>query len=125
VLAPCALGAVVNPATVGELRCRAICGAANNQLLDDAMAEALVERGILYAPDFVVNAGGVINISDELHGNYRAERARRRTEGIESTLADVFERARADGVAPHRAAERLAEDRIAAARPIAALYRPR
>ena len=125
VFAPCALGAVVNPATIDAFRCKVICGAANNQLLDAAMGEALQARGIVYAPDFVVNAGGVINISDELHGDYRADRARRRIEGIEATLAEVFRRAREDGVAPHAAAERLADERIARARPIAALFRPR
>jgi leucine dehydrogenase len=125
VFAPCALGAVINPQTVEELRCSVVCGAANNQLLDDAMGVRLQERGILYAPDFAVNAGGVINISDELHGEYRIERARRRIAVIESTLAAVFERSRADGVPPHRAAERLAEERIASARPLGSLYRPR
>jgi leucine dehydrogenase len=125
VFAPCALGAVINPQTVDELRCNVVCGAANNQLLDDSMGRRLQERGILYAPDFVVNAGGVINISDELHGEYRPDRARRRIAGIEGTLRSVFERSRADGVPPHRAAERLAEERISAARPLGSLYRPR
>jgi leucine dehydrogenase len=128
VFAPCALGAVINPDTVGALRCRVVAGAANNQLLDDAMGVALHERGIVYAPDFVVNAGGVINIADELHGGYDPVRARRSVERIEANLEAVFRRARADGGPPHRAASRLAEQRIAEARrargdPVASLYK--
>jgi leucine dehydrogenase len=126
VYSPCALGAVIRPDTIDQLRCRVIAGAANNQLLDDAMGDALVERGILYAPDFVVNAGGVINIADELSGGgYRPERARRAVERIAGTLEAVFARARADGIPPHRAADRMAEERLGSARPVTALYRPR
>jgi leucine dehydrogenase len=129
VFAPCALGAVVRPDTVGRLRCRVVAGAANNQLLDRAMGDALHARGIVYAPDFVINAGGVINIAEELGRPYDAGRARRSVERIADTLAEVFARSRRDGVAPHIAADRLAEERIAAARaarpdPVAALYRP-
>jgi leucine dehydrogenase len=116
VFAPCALGAAINPGTVGELRCRIVAGAANNQLLDDAMGDELQRRGILYAPDYVINAGGVINIGEELAGPYDAGRARRSVERIEDNLDTVFERARADGVPPHRAADLIAEERIAAAR---------
>ena len=82
-----------------------------------------------YAPDFVINAGGVINISEELGRPYDPDRARRSVERIAETLTAVFARSRSDGIAPHAAADRLAEERIAAARatrpdPIAALYRP-
>jgi leucine dehydrogenase len=129
VFAPCALGAVIRPETIDSLRCRVVAGAANNQLLDPAMGDALHARGIVYAPDFVINAGGVINISEELGRAYDPERARRSVERIAATLAAVFARSRRDGIAPHAAADRLAEERIAAARatrpdPVAALYRP-
>jgi leucine dehydrogenase len=96
-------------------------------LLDDAVGDRLVERGIVYAPDYVINAGGVINIGEELGRAYDAKRARDSVERIEHTLEAVFDRAREAGVAPHRAADLLAEERIAAARrdgPLAALYRP-
>jgi leucine dehydrogenase len=127
VFSPCALGASLNPGTVDDLRCRVVAGAANNQLSEDAIGERLVERGIVYAPDYVINAGGVINIGEELDRAYDAERARVSVERIEHTLTVVFDRAREAGVAPHRAADLLAEERIAAARrdgPLAALYRP-
>jgi leucine dehydrogenase len=129
VFAPCALGAVIRPDTVDALRCRVVAGAANNQLLDSSMGDALHARGIVYAPDFVINAGGVINIGEELGRPYDPERARASVERIEGTLAAVYERSRRDAVAPHVAADRLAEERIAAARAsrpdaVAALYRP-
>ena len=122
VYCPCALGAVIRPETIGRLRCRVIAGAANNQLADASMGDELKRRGIVYAPDFAINAGGVINIGDELIGDgYDADRARRSVERIEGTLASVFERARRDGVAPARAAEQMARERIAAARSAAAV----
>jgi leucine dehydrogenase len=129
VFSPCALGAVIRPETIDVLRCRVVAGAANNQLLDAAMGQALHARGIVYAPDFVINAGGVINISEELGRPYDPERARRSVERIAETLTAVFARSRSDGIAPHAAADRLAEERIAAARatrpdPVASLYRP-
>jgi leucine dehydrogenase len=115
VLSPCALGATVRPETIEGLRCKVIAGAANNQLLDDSMGDRLVERGIVYAPDFAINAGGVINIGEELGQPYDAERALVAVGRIEATLGSVFALARAESIAPHRAAEALAEQRIAAA----------
>ena len=112
VLAPCALGAVLNETTIPQLRCRAICGAANNQLADAAADDALAARGILYAPDFVVNAGGIINLAEEFVG-YDRERARARTAQIADTVHRVFALAREEGVPPGRAAEQLARRRIA------------
>ena len=120
VFAPCALGAVLTPATVAELRCRVIAGAANNQLLDDATGDELHRRGIVYAPDYVINAGGVINIAEELGRPYDRERARASVERIEHNLRTVFAAARAEGIAPHRAADRVAEERIARTRAAAA-----
>jgi leucine dehydrogenase len=117
VYSPCALGAVVRPETIGRLRCRVVAGAANNQLADASMGDELKRRGIVYAPDFAINAGGVINIADELIGDgYDPQRAQLSVERIGQTLRDVFERARAAGVAPNRAAEQMARERITAAR---------
>lgn len=114
ILAPCALGPVVTDASIRALRCRAIAGAANNQLERPEHASALADAGILYAPDYVINAGGLINVEDELHG-YDPERARKRAEGIADTLREVFRTAAAEDVTPAAAAGRLAEARIRAA----------
>jgi leucine dehydrogenase len=111
VLAPCALGGVLTAATIPALRCRAICGAANNQLDDDASAALLATRDVLYAPDFVANAGGIINIAEEFTG-YDRERALSRAEGIEETMQQVLERATADGTSPQTAAEAIARERL-------------
>ena len=116
VFSPCALGAVVNATTLPELRCRIIAGAANNQLADESMGDQLQARGILYAPDFAINAGGVINIGEELQGPYDPDRARRSVERIGDTLAAVFERSRETGVCTHSAALAMARERIDAAR---------
>lgn len=112
ILSPCALGAVFDAETVPRLRCRAIVGAANNQLLDADADEALARRGILYAPDFVANAGGVINIAEEFVG-YDRTRAMARTAQIEQTMTRVFALARDLGVPPGRAADTMARRRIA------------
>jgi leucine dehydrogenase len=103
---------------VARLRCAAVCGAANNQLLDDAAGDALAARGILYAPDFVVNAGGIINIAEErAHDGYARERALDAVAKIESTTRRVFALARDFGITPVRAAERLAHERLATSVP--------
>ncbi len=119
VLAPCALGAILNDATIGRLRCKVVAGAANNQLAEERHAQALAARGILYAPDFVLNAGGVIGASQEgkqLGGGdpnvYDEAVAFKETEKIGALLAGAFERADREGVTPHEAAVRLAKDKI-------------
>ena len=112
VLAPCALGGLLDDATVARLGCRVIAGAANNQLADDRMATSLAQRGILWAPDFVANAGGLINIGCE-QGGYDAARARRRVQGIAGTLREIFDRAEADGTTPLTAALAVARARLA------------
>ncbi len=114
VVVPCALGAILDDETVPNLRCRIIAGAANNQQADDAIADLLAARGIIWAPDFVVNAGGVINIAVELEG-YEPARARRRVEQIAVTLAEIFDHAEAIGATPLTAALALARRRLAAA----------
>ena len=111
VVAPCALGGVLDEELVPELRCRVVCGAANNQLAHDEIAEQIAERGVLYAPDFVVNAAGLINASLELTG-YDGDEAQRRAAGIERVLAGVFERARAAHETPLQAATALAAERL-------------
>jgi leucine dehydrogenase len=112
IFAPCAMGAVIRDDTLPELKCRVVAGAANNQLELPEHADALADLGILYAPDFVINAGGLINVADELNG-YDRERAMAKVERIYRTLREVFQRAQLERITPTRAAERLAEDRIA------------
>jgi len=111
VFSPCALGAVLNDGTIPRLRCSAIAGSANNQLAVDRDVERIVDRGILYAPDFVVNAGGVINISVEADG-YALERAAVMVDRIYDNLTSVFETADSEGVDPQTAAMRFAKRRI-------------
>ena len=112
VLAPCALGAVLNERTIPALRCKIVAGAANNQLADeDRDGQALHDRGILYAPDFVGNAGGLINVYNEL-GGYDRERAMHMARGIHANMIRVFELSRAESLPSSRAAERVAEERI-------------
>jgi len=116
VLAPCALGGVLSQTSVPRLRCRAIAGAANNQLTEERVAELLARRGVLWAPDFVVNAGGVINLAVELRPEgYDPAVARRRAHAIGDTLSTILDEADAAGVTPLAAANALAERRMAAA----------
>ena len=111
VYAPCALGGAITDEVVETLSARIICGAANNQLAHPGVEKALAERGILYAPDYCVNAGGLIQVADELEG-FSFDRAKQRAAGIFETTRSVFESARADGVPPAIAADRLAERRM-------------
>jgi leucine dehydrogenase len=116
VLSPCALGAILSEATVPKLRCRAIVGAANNQLAEERVAELLAARGILWAPDFVVSAGGIVNIAVELRREgYDAAVARRECRMVGATLERVFAAADAERVTPLAAANALAERRLTAA----------
>ena len=114
VLAPCALGGLFDDESVPRLRCPIIAGAANNQLADDPVADLLAAREVLWAPDFVVNAGGLINISVELEG-YDAAAARKRVRGIADTLRQIFADAEGSGATPLTAAMELARRRLAAA----------
>ncbi len=112
VFVPCALGGVINRETLPRLRCDIIAGAANNQLATTADGDELHRRGIVYAPDYAINAGGVMNVSLEMKG-YSAERAHAMAERIEETVAAIFARARAEAIPTWLAADRLAEARIA------------
>jgi leucine dehydrogenase len=115
ILAPCALGGLLDEEAVTRLRCRVVAGAANNQLADDRVAEMLAAKGVLWAPDFVVNAGGLINIAEEL-GGYDPAAARRRIRGVADTLRRIFDDAESMGATPLTAAMELARRRLAPAR---------
>ncbi|MGH9126854.1 MAG: Glu/Leu/Phe/Val family dehydrogenase [Acidimicrobiales bacterium] len=118
VFSPCALGGVITERVIGELQCRAVAGAANNQLAAPEDGRRLAERGIVYAPDFVVNAGGVINITDELagfEGGYDQERAYARVRGVYDTTLRVLQKAAETGTPANQIAEALAERRLAEA----------
>jgi valine dehydrogenase (NAD+) len=113
VFSPCAMGGVLDPARIPELRCAAVVGSANNQLADPSCAKLLADQGVLYAPDYVVNAGGIINIAEELSPTgYHAERARAAVRRIFDTTAAVLEAAEAEGITTAEAADRRAERRI-------------
>jgi len=112
ILAPCALGAVVDDTTALLLRCRIIAGAANNVLLEPRHADVLAQRGILYAPDYVINAGGLIFIEEEMLGHTR-ERAEARVRGVGDAVRHVIARAREQGTSTAAAADRIAEERLA------------
>src|SRR5918992_3426638 len=103
VFAPCALGAFINDDTISQFRCKIIAGAANNQLASVEHGDKLMDLGILYAPDFVINAGGLINVEDELRG-YDRERAMKRVEGIYKQLQRIFALSRERGISTARAA---------------------
>jgi leucine dehydrogenase len=111
VFAPCALGGVLSQSTVGLLKARVVCGAANNQLAEPEDGVRLAERGILYAPDYVVNAGGIINVAAEYLG-WSVEEAARRVGETGRRLADVLASAHAEGVASNIAADRMARAMI-------------
>jgi valine dehydrogenase (NAD+) len=111
VFAPCALGGAIDDKTAATLDAKIICGGANNQLAHAGIEKLLADRGVLYAPDYVVNAGGVIQVADELAG-FNFDRAKARAGQIFTTTARIFEIADSDGVPPSVAADRLAEQRM-------------
>nr|WP_255670366.1 hypothetical protein [Aeromicrobium wangtongii] len=111
IYAPCALGGALNDESVEAMTAQIVCGAANNQLAHDGIEKRLEERGITYAPDYCVNAGGVIQVADELEG-FDFDRAKARAAKIYDTTLSVLARAKAEGVPPSIAADRVAEQRI-------------
>ncbi|HUP00236.1 MAG TPA: Glu/Leu/Phe/Val dehydrogenase dimerization domain-containing protein [Gemmatimonadota bacterium] len=115
VFAPCALGAILNDQTIPRLKCSVVAGGANNQLEEDRHGRALAERTILYAPDYVINAGGLINVYGELRG-YDHETAKRKAREIYQTLLSIFGIADEEGIPTSRAADRLAQRRLREAR---------
>ncbi|MGW1976172.1 Leu/Phe/Val dehydrogenase [Streptomyces sp. NPDC001889] len=115
IYAPCALGGALDDTTVPVLTARVVCGAANNQLAHPGVEKDLADRGVLYAPDYVVNAGGVIQVADELNG-FDFDRCKAQAARIFDTTLEIFARANEDGVPPAVAADRIAERRMAEAR---------
>jgi leucine dehydrogenase len=111
-LAPCAMGAVLTDETIAALRVKAVCGAANNQLAEPRHADALAARGILYAPDYVANAGGIINVAHEVAGGYDAAKVEAHVRRIAGTLEGVFEEAAREGLTPAAIADAQALRRI-------------
>ena len=123
VYAPCALGHALTDEVVSALQARVVCGAANNQLAEPGVDKLLPDRGVLYAPDYVVNAGGLMQVADELEG-FSFERAKQRATGIYDATLRVFELAAADGVPPAAAADRVAEQRMAEVGRLRGLWLP-
>ncbi|HVZ47461.1 MAG TPA: Glu/Leu/Phe/Val dehydrogenase [Gemmatimonadaceae bacterium] len=114
IFAPCALGAILNDDTIPQLKVEIVCGGSNNQLLDPKKhGDALAARNIMYAPDFVANAGGVINVYSELAG-WTRERALRKADEIFDTILGVYAIAKEQGIHTYEAADKLAERRLAA-----------
>ena len=113
IFAPCALGGIINDKTLPQLKVEIVAGAANNQLLEERHGDELEKKGMLYAPDYVANAGGVINVYSELAG-WDADRSLRKADEIYNTVLTVYEIAKSDGIATHVAAARLAERRLRA-----------
>jgi leucine dehydrogenase len=111
IFAPCALGAVINDETLPKLKFKIVAGGANNQLKEPRHGDALKEKGILYAPDYVINAGGLMNVYGELEG-YNYERAFDMTKTIYSNLMKVFATAKEENITTYKAADRVAESRI-------------
>jgi valine dehydrogenase (NAD+) len=115
VYAPCALGGALNDDSVTVLTAKVVCGAANNQLAHPGVEKDIADHGILYAPDYVVNAGGVIQVADELHG-FDFDRCKAKAAKIFDTTLAIFARAKEDGIPPAAAADRIAEQRMSEAR---------
>lgn len=122
IFSPCAWAEVLNSKTIPRLKCKIVAGSTNDQLQDEERdSQELQQRGILYAPDYVINAGGVINFQAEI-GGYKPELARSRTEQISQTLEKIFSIAKTEGITTKKAADRLAEDRIQQARKVKKIY---
>ena len=124
IFSPCALGGVLNGDTIPRLKCRMVAGGANNQLLDESEGAELQRRGILYAPDYVINAGGIINAEAEIGSTYNPDRARERTERIYETMARVIAISKQEEIPTSKAADRLAEERLASVRKVKNIYSP-
>jgi leucine dehydrogenase len=123
VFSPCARGAIINDKTINQFKCKIIAGAANNQLAESRHGDMLHEKGILYVPDYIINSGGVINIIDDISGReYNRENAMKNTARIYDSCKKVFEIAKRDNIPTYKAADIMAEERIAAVRKIKKIY---
>lgn len=111
IFAPCAMGAIINDFTVEKLKCKIVAGSANNQLAEEKHGEMLMEKGILYIPDFVINSGGVINVYEEMKG-YNKERAMARASTIYESVKKIIVISKEQNISTNKAAERMAEERI-------------
>lgn len=123
IFSPCALGGALNGDTIPRLKCRVVAGAANNQLLADEDGVELHRRGILYAPDYVINAGGIINAAAGVGMPYNPDRAREQTERIYDTIGRVIQVSKSEELPTAQAADRLAEKRLSAVRAMRKIYR--
>ncbi|MBC2003877.1 Glu/Leu/Phe/Val dehydrogenase [Listeria booriae] len=122
IFAPCALGGVLNDTTIPRLKVKAVCGSSNNQLLQTIHhGQMLADRGILYAPDYIVNAGGVINVADEL-SRYNEERAKHKIGEIYGQIGKVFDIAKEENILPAQAANRMAEQRMESMRHVSSTF---
>ena len=125
IFSPCALGGVINPDTIPRIKARIVAGGANNQLLTEADGEELHRRGVLYAPDYLINAGGIINVSAEIGATYSADRAREKPERIYELMSQVAHVSKTEEISTSRAAARIAEQRLESVRSIKPIYRGR
>ena len=125
IFSPCALGGVINPDTIPRIKARIVAGGANNQLLTEDDGEELHRRGVLYAPDYLINAGGIINVSAEIGATYSADRAREKTERIYELMSQVAHVSKTEEISTSRAADRIAEKRLESVRSIKPIYRGR
>lgn len=123
IFSPCALGGALNGDTIPRLKCRVVAGAANNQLLADEDGVELHRRRILYAPDYIINAGGIINAAAEVGMPYNPDRAREQTERIYDTIGRVIQVSKSEELPTAQAADRLAEKRLSAVRAMRRIYR--
>ncbi len=119
VFAPCALGAILNARTIPQLKCKIVAGSANNQLEADSDGFALFQRGIVYAPDYAINSGGLINVAAELDG-YNYEKVLGKVSQVHNTIASILELSKTQNIPPHQAADAMAEKRLAEAKKLAA-----
>lgn len=121
VFSPCAMGAIINDFTVDKLKCKIVAGSANNQLAEIKHGDMLMEKDILYVPDYVINSGGVINVYEEMKG-YNKEKAMNRAAGIYDIVKKIIEIAKRDGIPTYKAADRMAEERIASIARVNKIY---
>ena len=124
IFSPCALGGVLNKDTIPRLKCRIVAGGANNQLAGDADGEELHRRGILYAPDYIINAGGIINASAEIGTPYNPDRAREKTERIYEIMGRVAQISESEEIPTSQAADRMVKERLESVRSVKSLFRP-